>query len=284
MKKIIYLIAGAMLIFIASCKPQKDDIGSIGVAPTDGAIIVDKSDPYNPVFTATAKNGFIYSWDLGNNQTAMGSEVTSYYPFSGDYNVVCTISGAGGTNIVVNKTFNVAVTDPQLANQPVWKELTGSGAGKTWVYNTTINRDSGTYFPPYCYQTYNDTTYDYGGGTRCWLPQNSWGQIVAITPDVDGEMVFDLEGGLNYTYHHVAGDAGVKGSFILDAKNRKLTVKDPYILDYNIDGTYPEISATGVYNIVYLTDDEMILWQQLDPLSVFGTGWGWSFKRKGYTP
>ncbi len=278
MKRIIYLITGVILVFIASCELQKDDIGSIGVPPTNGAITIDNSDPYNPIFKATADNGFIYHWDLGNNQSAEGQTVTSYYPFSGDYNVVCIISGAGGTNVVANNSYNVATTDPAVANKPIWKELTSGGAGKTWVYNTVV---TGTdYYPAYCYQTYNDTTYDYGDGARCWEPANGWGQCVGITPDINGEMVFDLIGGINYTYHQIAGDAGVKGTFILDAENRTLTVVNPYILDYNIDCTEPTVTATGVYNIVRITDDEMILWQKQTDID-WGTGWAWSFKQKG---
>ena len=282
MKNIINVIIGVISILAISCEPQTDKIGEVGPAPSEGKIITDNSDQYNPIFKAEAKNGYIYHWDLGNNQTAEGQVVTSYFPFSGDYLVKCSIAGAGGKTTEAQTTFHVEKTDPNVANQPVWKELTGAGEGKTWVYNTVV---TGTdHYPDYCYQTYNDTTYDYGGGKRCWLPENSWGQCVGITPDINGSMVFDLKGGLNYTYHHIDGDEGVKGTFILDTENMTLTVVDPYILDYNIECTYPEITATGVYNIVYLTDDEMILWQQMDPLTVFGTGWAWSFKRKGYNP
>jgi len=52
-------------------------------------------------------------------------------------------------------------------------------------------------------------------------------------------------------------------------------------LDYAIDCTNPAATATGVFEIKLLTDDLMVLWQdQKDG----GTGWGWSFKRKGYNP
>ena len=96
-------------------------------------------------------------------------------------------------------------------------------------------------------------------------------------------MVFDLNGGVNYTYHHVAGDAGVKGTFVLDAEKRTLTVKNPYILDHAASCTQAAATATGVYQIMKLTEDELVLWQMQkaptsDPGS--GEGWGWSFKRK----
>ena len=269
-KNINRTIAGVILIFVASCKPQTDKIGEIGPPPTNGIITINDSDPYNPVFTASADKGFIYHWDMGNNQKiAPGKqEVTSYYPFAGTYEVECAIYGAGAAKVIVKTTFTVDQTDPAVSTKPVWKELTGSGAGKTWVYNT----DPATGTPDYCFQTYYDlVTYP-----ENWKPENSWGQCVRFTPDLNGEMEFDLNGGINYTYHHEAGDEGVKGTFILDADMMTLTVVNPYILDYAIDCTVPSVTSTGLYDIKLLTDDEMVLWQNQGD----GTGWSWSFRRK----
>ena len=143
------------------------------------------------------------------------------------------------------------------------------------MYNT----DTQTGKPDYCYQTTGDLV-NYPNN---WMPSSSWGQCERITPDINGEMVFDLNGGVNYTYHHVAGDAGVKGTFVLDAEKRTLTVKNPYILDHAVGCTQPAATATGVYQIMKLTEDELVLWQmQKAPTSAPGSGegWGWSFKRK----
>jgi hypothetical protein len=170
--------------------------------------------------------------------------------------------------------YTLTLTDPTVVSKPVYSELTGSGYGRTWVYNT----DTAIGIPDYCYQTTNDLA-DYPDN---WMPGNSWGQCVQITPDSKGEMVFDFDGGtINYTYHHIAGDEGVKGTFIVDGTNMTLTIVNPYILDYNIECTNPDVTVTGIYDIKLLTDDEMVLWQdQQDGV----TGWAWSFKRKGYNP
>ncbi|VAW10561.1 hypothetical protein MNBD_BACTEROID03-1771 [hydrothermal vent metagenome] len=273
MKRIVSLIAGIILISITSCEPQLDDIGEIGAPPTNGDITVDDSDPFNPIFKASSDDGFIYHWDFGNNQTGEGQIVSPYFPFAKDYDVTCIISGAGGKNVLVTKTYSVAVNDPEVANLPVWKELTGSGTGKTWVYNT----DTETGSPDYCYQTGNQAALDQYADA--WTPSSgSWGQCIQVTPDINGEMVFDLNDGVNYTYHQTAGDAGVKGSFILDATNMTITIVDPYILNYNIECTNPSTTSIGVFEIKLLTDTEMVLWQ--DQLDANGTGWGWSFKKK----
>lgn len=270
-KNVVYWIAGSLVIFMLSCQPQLDEIKPAGDPPVSGSITVDDSDPFNPVFKVSSDKAFIFQWDMGNNQSASGKTVTSYYPFAGDYDIVCHIAGAGGKGFSTSVVYHVEQNDPNVANLPVWKELTGAGAGRTWVYNT----DPETGSPDYCYQTANaDEMEEY---PDAWMPSWSWGQCVAITPDIHGEMVFDLDGGVHYTYHHVAGDEGVQGSFILDADNMIITIADPYILDHNIECTNPDVTVTGKYHIKLLTDDEMVLWQDQEDGE---TGWAWSFKRK----
>ena len=277
MKKTIFtIITGLTLIFLFSCEPQADKIGKIAPPPSNASIVIDATDPYNPYFSAVADNGFICYWDFGNGQKLVGPQkVSSYYPFPNTYNVSCNIYGEGGQGPVkAETTFTVATTDPTVVNKPIFKELTGGGAGRTWVYNT----DPATGIPDYCYQTTNDLA-DYPDN---WMPSASWGQCTRITPDINGEMVFDFNGGsINYTYHHVAGDEGVKGTFVVNGADKTITIVDPFILDYAIDCTNSAATATGVFEIKLLTDDLMVLWQdQKDG----GTGWGWSFKRKGYNP
>jgi len=274
MKSIFYLIAAVLIICTSACNPQKDSVGEIGQAPSNAVITVDNSDPFNPVFTISAENGFIFHWDMGNNQTAEGKEVSSYYPFAGDYEISCNVAGAGGKSVTASVTYNVPTNDPEVANLPVWKELTGGGEGATWVYNT--DPETGT--PDFCYQTDGDIE----GYPDAWKPSESWGQCEQITADINGEMVFDLQGGINYTYHHEAGDEGVKGTFILNTTDMTLTVVDPYILDHDVECTNPDITVNGVYRIALITEDQLILWQ--DQEDEDATGWAWSFKRKGTNP
>lgn len=272
MKKIFYTLGVLLIVTVVnSCEPEKIDSFDVGPVPSNASISVDKTDPHRPVFSVTADNGFNYQWDMGNGQKiAPGKKsATSYYPFAGTYDVVCTIYGGGAKSISTTATFTVDETDPTVATSPMWKELTGEGQGRTWVYNT--NPATGT--PDYCYQTVNDLiTYPDN-----WMPGASWGQCVRITPDINGEMEFDLDNGINYTYHHVAGDAGVKGTFVLNADEKTITIVNPFILDHDIDCTNPAATQSGTYQIKQLTDDVMVLWQdQKDG----GTGWAWSFKRK----
>ena len=275
MKKHIYP-AAALITLLAACEPQQMETREMGPGPANARIETKATDPYNPVFTAKADRGYIFHWDMGNGQTIApgANSATSYYPFAGTYTVGVTIYGEGAQETSAETTYKVAKTDPTIANKPVWKELTGGGAGRTWVYNTNLLTGS----PDYCYQTTGDLV-NYPDN---WMPSASWGQCDRITPDINGEMTFDLDGGINFTYHHVAGDAGVKGTFILDTEKMTLTVKNPFILDHNAACTNSAAAATGVYQIKKLTDDELVLWQlQKAPTTPgSGEGWGWSFKRK----
>ncbi|RNC63940.1 PKD domain-containing protein [Proteiniphilum sp. X52] len=278
MKKEIYILQViAIVLVLTACDPEKMSTGTIGVGPTNPKLTVTSEDPHNPVFTASADHGYIFHWDMGNGQKiAPGSNtVTSYYPFAGTYTVDVTIYGDAAQSVSIDTAYVVSSTDLSVSERPVWKELTGGGAGRTWVYNT----DPSTGLPDYCYQTTGDLV-NYPDN---WMPSASWGQCVRLTPDINGEMTFDLDGGVNYTYHQVAGDAGVKGTFILDVDNMTITIKDPYILDHNVDCTNSSVTSSGVYRIMKLTDDEMVLWQmQNEPTAApgSGVGWGWSFKRK----
>lgn len=278
MKKYSYIIlVTAVCIAITSCEPQQMESGKLGPAPSNPQLTINTTDPYNPIFTAHADYGYIFHWDMGNGQTiASGANsVTSYYPLAGSYAVEVTIYGEGAQAVSKDTTYQVTTTDPTIAQKDMWKELTGSGNGCTWVYNT----DPTTGHPDYCYQTTGDLV-NYPDN---WMPSASWGQCDRITPDINGEMTFDLNGGVNYTYHHVAGDAGIKGTFILDTEKKTLTIKEPFILDHNVSCTNPVATATGVYQIKKLTENELVLWQlQKAPTTVPGSGegWGWSFKRK----
>lgn len=281
MKKIFNTIMICLAVVgFASCEPQEDAIGNIGPAATGGKVAVNTADPFNPIFTVSdAQKALAYGWDMANGEWLSGNQVTSYYPFPGTYNVTCFLYGAGARGPQVVTKYTVTQTDPALGSKPYLKELTGSGAGKTWVYNT--NTETGE--PDYCFQTTGDLV-NYPDN---WMPAQSWGQCVRITPDIKGEMVFDLNGGFNYTYHHVAGDAGVKGKFVFNKDKMTLTIKNPFILDYNIACTNPKVTPTGVYEVKKLTDDEMVIWQMQDKPAAgpgSGTGWSWSFKRKGSNP
>ena len=272
MKKIAYLIIGIVAVFAISCDPQYDDAPDIGGLPTPD-FIIDDTDPNNIILKGSSPDGFLYNWDLGNGATKQGEIVSAYYPFAGDYTVTCTVSGKGGHS-TVSKTVSVSSTDPELVNKPVLKELTGAGAGKTWVYYTDrAGWDEGSDpYPPgaYCFMVANYDWEEYW-----WNPYEEEG---VDTPGVLNEMRFDLNGDYNYTYFSKDGVDGEEGKFLIDTEAMTIHIANPWIPDYDEENLNPEKAATGDYIIKSITDDELILYQ--DQGDDYGYGWIWIFKPK----
>jgi hypothetical protein len=272
MKKITYLVLGIFVVMLYACDSQLDDAPNVGGLPT-ADFIIDNSDPNNVILKGASPDGFLYNWDLGNGANKQGETVTAYYPFSGSYNVTCTVSGKGGHSLIT-KTVTVASTDPELVNKPVLKELTGSGTGKTWVYYTdrpgwNVGSDP---YPPngYCFMVAN-----YDWEEFWWDPYEDVG---VDTPGVLNEIFFDLNGDYNYTFFSANGATGETGKFLIDTDAMTIHISNPWIPDYNEENLNPEKTATGDYLIKSVTDDELILYQ--DQGDDFGYGWIWIFKPK----
>ena len=84
-------------------------------------------------------------------------------------------------------------------------------------------------------------------------------------------MHFDLDGAANYTYFDSADAAGALGSFVLNVTNQTLQFNGENILGRDDLRINPE----GLYTIISLTEDELILYV---PNNADGTGWTWIFK------
>ncbi len=268
MKKIIYLLIAVVFVFNYGCEPQKDVAPDIGNAPS-GDFTIDQLDPNNVVLTVNATDAFLYTWDLGNGEKAEGQKVNAYYPFKGEYTITCTISGKGGATIV-KKNLSVSSTDPEIAQKPGFKELTGSGAGKIWVYDYKGAANDGE--PDYLYMTAN-----YDWEEFWWNPYSA--DYGHPSPDFYTKMKFDLDGGYNYTLILEDGSE-IKGSFLLDMEKMTLQIIDSHIPDYNEENCDPDVTATGIYEVKILEDGHLFLWQDQSAINPddYDYGWAWEFK------
>ena len=259
MKKLLYILTAIAAVFMYACEPQMDVAPDIGAAPT-GDITIDNSDPNNIKLSAPA--GYLYRWEFfGAAPTSHLQTVTVNYPFVGDYKVKLVLSGKGGATDI-EKTINITTHDPAVGQKPVLKELTGGGAGKTWVYADDNPDGQG-----YCYMVAN-----YDWDEFWWFPYEGGD---GPSPDFDGELIFDLNGGYNFK-----GVDGNSASFILDEENMIITFVGDNILDWDEANCNPDATSTGIYTIKSITDDELVLWQFQDNNDY---DWIWRFKRKGYT-
>ncbi|MBK5208227.1 MAG: PKD domain-containing protein [Flavobacteriaceae bacterium] len=259
MKKILYILTVFMIGFLYSCEPQMDNIPNIGEAPV-GDISIDDSNPNSLVFEANSNNGFMYNWDFGNGSKSQKKVATSYYPFVGTYVVTCIISGKGGST-EIEQTIVISQNDPDVREQPFLKELTNTGAGKTWVYDT--DNDAG-----YFYMTAN-----YDWEEFWWQPADD-GDLPA---GIASELMFDLNGGYNYTLSPNANTIGEMKSFVLDNEEMTLTLINSNLPDVDDENLNPDRIPKNVFQIQILTDGELLLWQdqQNDDYA-----WAWRFKPK----
>jgi len=265
MKRISYILTLIAVVILSSCEPQMDKAPGLGVKPT-GDFSIDASNPNYIVFEASSDDAFLYNWTFGNGIISQSKKDTVYYPFKGDYNVVLTLSGNGGST-QISKTVTITTNDPQVGQKPGLKELTGEGLGKTWEYNEVD--------PGYCYMTAN-----YDWEEFWWNPYED-----DASPERDATMYFDLDGGYNYTYIDPDGNE-TKGSFILDMNKMTLKIIGAQIPDQYEENCDPDVTKTGVYQVKILKDHSLFLWQDQSALNPddFDYGWAWKFKESGFTP
>ena len=261
--KNILLFIGIVLLF-ASCDPieKRKELGAI-LSPSQINITAEN--------TTAGGNQII----LKNSTPNVGG--TWYYGGGISYKQVDTIllAALGTTTIkfiattpggVVEKTVdvNVDLIDHII---PVFDELTGGGPGRTWVYADDFSDDDNYPDGGYCFMV---ASYDY---TEFWW--NPYGS--SPSADFGGEMEFKLSG-FEYTLNFHGSTT--TGTYNLDNQAMVLTIVNPYILDYNEPNCNPDATATGRYEILKLTHDELILAQMQGD---WGYTWIWIFKRKGYS-
>jgi hypothetical protein len=160
------------------------------------------------------------------------------------------------------KTIDVQIDVLDTPLDQDWYDLVSenTSAGKTWVFAGEGGDDGLWWFmsPPNDPASYMSVWWNAGG--TCCPPE-----------DAAGKMVFDLDGAANYTYYSGPDAQGVTGSFVLDVENQTLAVTGVDVLGAPDDRKSPD----GVYQIISLTEDELILYV---PNNGGGTGWTWIFR------
>ena len=84
-------------------------------------------------------------------------------------------------------------------------------------------------------------------------------------------MKFDLDGGANFTYYSGPDSTPQSGNFVLDVANQTLKINNANILG----AEEPRGNPDGLYTIISLTEDEMVLYVANNG---GGTGWTWIFR------
>lgn len=126
-----------------SCDPQLDDKPSLGDPPSNVTFEIDDARAAENIFTLTntTPGAFIYSWDLGNDNTVSGETVQITYPKAGDYEITLSVVTEGGSGSG-SQSVSVAEDLPLTCNDIPLMEFLSNCDTRTW----TLVREEGAYW------------------------------------------------------------------------------------------------------------------------------------------
>ncbi len=257
----INLFVIALMLILSACDPIVDQQELNNTTDVEGVELVatQTTEGGNEIILDMTTPGITGYWNynLGNAYT---NKVKFIYPIPGT--ATFTFVGTLGAEFFT-KTIDVQIDELDHALDQDWYDLVSENTseGKTWVFDGGPEPDGGMWWfmsPPDNPEGYMTAWWNAAGD--CCPPE-----------DAAGRMVFDLNGAANLIYYSGPDAEGVTGNFVLDVENQTLTVNGVNILGAPDDRKSPN----GVYQIISLTEDELILYV---PNNEGGTGWTWIFK------
>lgn len=260
--KIISLYGSALILLLAACQPIEDsdvlesstsidEVNLVATQATEGGNLIElKMDT----------PGITGYWDY-NLGKAMTDRVEFVYPIPGT-NTFTYVGTLGAEFFEKTIEVEIDVLDHELDQD--WYDLVSgeTAVGKTWMFAGGPESDGGNWW-------YMSPGNDPAQWETIW-----WNAAGECCPPVDaaGRMHFDLDGAANFTYYSGPNAEAQVYSFVLDVANQTLQIND----GGNILGfEEPYGNPNGLYNIISLTEDELILYV---PNNAGGTGWTWVFK------
>lgn len=254
------------MVFMSACEPVEDrDTLQNSYNPDDIDVeVVQSSNGTGNKLTLKMNTPGVYGyWDYKLDK-AFTNEVTFISPFSGELEFTYYVStpnivgGNASNREYVTKTVSVNVQQTENPVADSFYELVGDDlGGKTWVFEGT------------------------GGDEQLWWfmsdPGNPWGMwwnaggTCCPPDDVNGKMVFDLNGAANYTYYKNDADPGTTGSFKFNSSFTKIYFTGANVLGAGYQGSG---NNAGEYTIVELTPERLVLHTGTNNA---GTGWTWVF-------
>jgi hypothetical protein len=257
--RIIYsLLVGFLALMVVSCDSIVDEKFLENSTTVEGVELVATQNSSNGNLIELSMNtpGVTGYWNY-NLGKALTNKVEFVYPIPGTSTF--TFVGTLGAEFF-EKTIDVQVDVLDTPLEQDWYDLVSeqTAEGKTWVFNGGPEPDGGMWW----------FMSDPGNPWGLW-----WNAAGDCCPPVDaaGKMKFDLDGAANFTYYSGPDASPVNGSFVLDVENQTLQVNGANILG----AEEPRGNPDGLYQIVSLTEDEMVLFVSNN---AGGTGWTWVFK------
>lgn len=256
--RIIYsLFIGLMILMVSSCDSIIDEKFLENNTDVTGVELVatQNSDNGNLVELSMNTPGVTGYWNY-NLGKALTNKVEIVYPIPGKSTF--TFVGTLGAEFF-EKTIDVQIDILDTPLNQDWYDLvsTETATGKTWVFDGGPTPDGGMWW----------FMSDPGNPWGLW-----WNAAGDCCPPVDaaGKMHFDLNGAANFTYYSGPDATAEVGSFVLDVANQALQINGANILG----AEDPRGNPNGLYQIVSLTEDKMVLFV---PTNAGDTGWTWVF-------
>ena len=268
MKKLNYIgsFLAAMALLFTACEPIEDRL-ELKNSFESGKIelkVVQPSDGSNKLSLQMVTPGVTGYWDYVIDK-AYTDRAEVIFPIPGKHTFTfhSTTGYFPGGDVskveYVTASIDVEITKLDYALPEHYVNLVGEElVSKTWVFDES-NPDRWWYMT------------DESPDAFWWQPGRG------DCTDADGEMIFDLDGGANYTYIAGPSSEPVKGStWAFNAKGDKITIKgDANIL--GVMGGGESTTGSKQYEILELTENRMVLFQ--NPV-VWSPGWVWVFKAK----
>lgn len=272
MKKIA--IALLSILLLGACDPVVDNKEMGGII-SESELKLDvhaTTEGGNEIVMINNTLGVASYWDyitgISTNQQA-----TVSLPFMGEQTIRFTGFCDGGL-VTTTRTVNISKIDHPVAEE--WGLFAGSAvSGKVWVWN---------------FEGYDAAVYGTGGWLTEFAP--SWDvKPVEDLEDADSELIFDLNGGPNLTKADAEGNVLEKGTFAFDMSATKknpdngeqwslgqLKLKGVSVLSGH--AFYDESETITTFEILVLTEDELVLCWNPSDAEAWTDATFWCFKKK----
>jgi hypothetical protein len=251
----------SLVLMLSACDPIVDEQYLKNSTEVEGVeLLATQSTPGgNKIELSLGTLGITGYWDY-NLGRAFTDKIEFVYPIPGT--ATFTFTGTLGKEFFT-KTIDVQIDQLDNALDQDWYDLvsTETAAGKTWVFDGGPSPDGRKWW-------YMSPPNDPSSYATAW-----WNTAGDCCPPADaaGSMTFDLDGAANFTYVSGPGATPQVGSFVLGVANQTLQINNANILG----AEEPRGNPNGLYQIISLTDTEMILYV---PNNGGDTGWTWVFK------
>jgi hypothetical protein len=255
--KILYLLLASFMLFFSACDPivEEDHLGNNVKIGDVELKATQTTTGGNEIVLEFLTPGISGHWDYMIGK-ALTNRYTVTFPVKGTFNF--KYKGTLGAEFF-EKTVPVTINVLDHPVAPEWTALLGTNAvaGKTWVFDKGGSGNLWWFMSP--------------GGNPEGAMTVWWNAGDCCGPDdSNGKMHFDLNGATNYNHYESKTAAPTKGSFVLDLPNKTLTIVDAKMLGSAAG------NKNGVYSIVSLTNDKMVLY--LSNSETYNTGWTFIFK------